>query len=156
MIKKLSGILTIVAGLIGFVAFYFFVRIMMEGDEAIEAMLADETISDNIVSPFISFAKFVLIATTLIAIGFSLINLIKHPDVLKKSLMGIGALAVLLVISYVMASDAAVTDTVGNVLEGGEAGSVSKWVSTGINFSAILGGIGLLFFVVDFGRSLVK
>jgi hypothetical protein len=156
MSKKLSGILTIVTGLIGFVAFYFFIRIMMEGDEAIEAMLADETISDNIVSPFINFAKFIFIATALIAIVFSFINLIKHPDVLKRSLLGVGILAVLLVISYVLASDAAVTDTVGNVLEGGEAGSISKWVSTGINFSAILGGIGLLFFVVDFGRSLVK
>lgn len=156
MNKKLSGILTIVAGLIGFVAFYFFIRIMMEGDEAIEAMLGDETISDNIVSPFINFAKFILIATVLLAVVFSLINLIKNPDVLKRTLLGVGILAILLVISYVLASDAAVTDSVGDVLEGGEAGSISKWVSTGINFSVVLGGIGLLFFVVDFGRSLVK
>jgi len=156
MNNKLSGILTIVAGLIGFIAFYFFIRIMMEGDEAIELMLADETISDSIVSPFISFAKFILISTMLIAVGFSIINLIKHPEVLKRSLLGVGILAVLLIISYVMASDAAVTDIVGNVLKDGEAGSVSKWVSTGINFSIVLGGIGLLFFVVDFGRSLVK
>ena len=57
---------------------------------------------------------------------------------------------------YSFASDAAVTDTVGRVLEDGEAGPVSKWVSTGINFSGILGVIGLAFFLVDFSRSLVK
>ena len=156
MSKKLSGILTIVAGLIGFVAFYFFVRIMMEGDEAIEAMLADETISDNIVSPFISFAKFVLIATTLIAVVFSFINLIKHPDVLKRSLLGVGVMVVILVIAYSFADDGAVTDGVGKILPDGEAGSISKWVSTLINYSFILGGIGLAMVGVDFVKGLVK
>jgi hypothetical protein len=156
MNKNLSKILTLVSGLIGLIAFYFFIRIMMEGDEAIELMLADETISDNIVSPFISFAKFVLIATGLIAVVFSVLNLVKHPQVLKRSLIGLGALAVLLIVAYSFASDGAVTDSVGRILEQGEAGSVSKWVSTGINFSAILGAVGLVFFLFDFTKSLAK
>lgn len=153
MSKKLSGILTIIAGIIGFIAFYFFIRIVMVGDDTLET---DAAAQASIISPFIQFANFVLIATAIIAVVFSIVNLIKHPDVLKRSLLGVGILAVLLVISYSFASDAAVTDSVGKILKDGEAGSISKWVSTGINFSAILGVIGLGFFVVDFGRSLVK
>ncbi len=153
MSKKFSKILTIVAGLIGFIAFYYFIRILMVGDDVLEV---DADAQASIISPFISFAIFVLIATGIIAVVFSLINLVKHPHVLKRSLIGVGALAVLLIIAYLISNDAAVTDSVGRILDGGEAGSVSKWVSTGINFSGILGIIGLSFFVWDFGRSLIK
>ncbi|SDX70944.1 hypothetical protein SAMN05444411_108100 [Lutibacter oricola] len=156
MSKKFSKILTLVAGLIGLIGFYFFIRIMMEGDEAIEAMLADDTIKDSIVSPFITFAKFTLIATALLAVVFSIVNMIKNPQGLKTTLIGVAAFGVILAIAYMTASDAAVLDVSGRVLENGEAGSVSKWVSTGINFSALLGGVGLLFFLIDFGRSFVK
>jgi hypothetical protein len=55
-----------------------------------------------------------------------------------------------------LASGAEVTDVSGKVLEGGEAGPVSKWVSTGIWYSMILGGIGLFFLLIDFVKSLVK
>jgi glucan phosphoethanolaminetransferase (alkaline phosphatase superfamily) len=153
MNQKLSKILTLVAGFIGIVAFYFFVRIVMIGDETIET---DASVQASIVSPFISFAKIVLIATTLIAVVFSILNLVKHPQVLKRTLLGLGILGVFIVISYVMASDAAVTDPFGRILEDGEAGSVSKWVSTGINFSFILGAIGLVFFLFDFVKGLAK
>jgi len=153
MSKNLSKILTLVAGLIGLIAFYFFIRIVMVGDDTLEN---DAAAQASIISPFISFAKFVLISTGLIAVVFSLLNLVKHPQVLKRSLMGVGALLILLFVAYFMASDAEVTDSVGRVLEDGEAGSISKWVSTGINFSAILGVIGLTFFVFDFTKSLAK
>ena len=153
MNKKFSKILTLVAGLIGLIAFYFFIRIVMVGDEIIET---DADVQASIVSPFINFAKFVLIATGVIAVVFSMLNLLKQPQVLKRTLLGIVALAVILVIAYSVSSDAAVLDVSGRVLEDGEAGSISKWVSTGINFSAILGVIGLGFFVVDFVRSLAK
>lgn len=155
MNKKIAKILTLVAGLIGLIGFVFFIRIVAEGDDAIEAMLADGT-TDSFVAPFISFAVIVLIITIVIAVLFSAVNLVKHPQVLKRSLMGIGVLAVFLVIAYSFASDAAVLDVMGNVLEDGEAGSVSKWVSTGINFSVILGTIGFGAFLFDFAKSLVK
>ena len=156
MNKKLSKILTLVAGLIGLIGFVFFARIVAEGDDSIEAMLADETMTDSFVAPFISFAIVVLVITIIIAVLFSVVNLVKHPQVLKRSLMGVGIMVVFLVIAYSLASDAAVLDVMGNVLEDGEAGSVSKWVSTGINFSAILGIIGFGAFFVDFVKSLVK
>ena len=153
MNKKFSKILTLVAGLIGLIAFYFFIRIVMVGDDIIET---DADVQASIVSPFINFAKFVLIATGVIAVVFSILNLVKQPQVLKRTLLGVAALVVILVIAYSVSSDEAVLDVSGRVLEDGEAGSISKWVSTGINFSAILGVIGLGFFVVDFVRSLAK
>ena len=78
MNKKFSKILTLVAGLIGLIAFYFFIRIVMVGDDIIET---DAEVQASIVSPFINFAKFVLIATALIAVVFSIVNLVKHPQV---------------------------------------------------------------------------
>ena len=153
MNEKLSKILTIVVGLIGFIGFYFFMRIVVEGDAAITE---DAGLQNSILSPFITFSIIALVASTVIAVVFSMLNLFKHPDVLKRTLIGVGVLAVLLVLAYSFASGEAVTDQMGKVLEDGEAGSVSKWVSTGINFSAILGVIGLGFFVVDFVRSLAK
>ena len=153
MSKNFSKILTLVAGLIGLIAFYYFIRIVMTGDDTLETDIEAQA---SIISPFISFEKWILILTGLVAVVFSMINLVKHPQVLKRSLIGVAVMAVLLIVAYSTASDAAVTDTVGRILEDGEAGAVSKWVSTGINFSGILGVIGLAFFVVDFSRSLVK
>ena len=125
----------------------------MEGDDSITE---DESLQASIVSPFINFAKFVLIATALISVVFSIVNLVKHPRVLKRSIVGVVVMAVLLLIAYSVSSDAEVTDSVGRVLKDGEAGAISKWVSTGIWFSAILGVVGLGFFMVDFVRGLVK
>jgi hypothetical protein len=81
---------------------------------------------------------------------------LKNPEILKRTLIGVAFLAVLLAIAYSMASDAAVTDSVGNIIKDGEAGAISKWVSTLINFSFYLGIIGLVMFLLDFLKSLVK
>jgi len=152
MNKKLSKILTLAAGLIGLIGFFFFIRIMIEGDEALKI---DADLQNSILSPFISFSIFILVVTTVIAVVFSALNMIKHPQALKRTLMGVGALLILLVVAYSVADDGAVM-SMGKVLKDGEAGSVSKWVSTGINFSAILGVIGFGAFLLDFVKSLVK
>jgi len=153
MNKKLSRILTLITGLIGLIGFFFFVRIVVEGDTNIEN---DASLQNSILSPFITFSIITLVATAGIAVIYSMLNLFKHPDVLKRTLMGVGVLAALLVLAYVFASGDAVTDQMGKILPDGEAGSVSKWVSTLINYSFILGAIGLVFFLVDFVRGLVK
>jgi nucleoside recognition membrane protein YjiH len=153
MNKTLTKILPLVAGLIGFIGFFFFVRILIEGDDAIKT---DVGLQNGILSPFISFSIFLLIAVAILAVVFSMLNLFKHPDVLKRTMLGVGILAVLLVIAYSFASGEAVTDQMGKILEDGEAGSVSKWISTLINYSFILGAIGLVFFLVDFVKGLVK
>lgn len=153
MDEKKSKILTYITGFIGLIGFYFFVRIIMEGDTV---LTEDVDAQNSVLSPFITYSIFLLIATSAIAVVFSLINLTKNPAVLKRTLLGVAAMAILLVIAYVFASDAATTDAMGNVILDGEAGSVSKWVSALINYSFILGAIGLGFFLFDFVKSLVK
>ncbi|UCE93381.1 MAG: hypothetical protein JSV73_11345 [Flavobacteriaceae bacterium] len=153
MNSKISKILSLVSGLIGLIAIYFLVRIIMEGDDAVKESLE---LQNSLVSPFVSFARVILIITAIIAIVFSLWNLVRQPKLLKKTLISLAALAVLLMIAYAMSSDAAVTNVSGNVIKDGEAGPVSKWVSTGIWYSMILGGIGLGFFLWDFVKSLVS
>jgi uncharacterized membrane protein len=153
MSKNLSRILTILIAIVGVVALYFFVRIMMEGEEAIAAS-AD--LQNSIISPFIWFAVLLLIVTAFFAVVGSVGSLLKNPAALKKILISVAAFVVILVISYSMADDGAVYDGVGKMLKGGEAGSTSKLVSAGINFSVALGIIGVVMFAVDFIKSLVS
>jgi len=153
MNSKVSKILSLVSGFIGLVAIYFLTRIIMEGDDAVKESLE---LQNSLVSPFVSFAKIILIITTIVALVFSLWNLIKHPKLLKKTLASVGILAVLLIFAYAISSDAEVTNMSGNVIKDGEAGSTSKWVSTGIWYSMVLGGVGLGFFLWDFVKSLAS
>jgi glucan phosphoethanolaminetransferase (alkaline phosphatase superfamily) len=153
MNSKLSKILTIIAGVIGLIGFYFFIRIVMEGDDVIKT---DVALQNSILSPFINYSVVLLGIVTLISVVFSLINLFKNPEILKRTLIGVAFLAVLLVIAYSVSSDAAVTDAMGKIIKDGEAGSVSKWVGTLIYYSYYLGFIGLAMFLFDFMKSLVK
>jgi len=153
MNSKVSKILSLVSGLIGLIAVYFLVRIIMEGDDAVKESL---DLQNSLVSPFVQFAKIILIITTIVAVVFSLWNLVRQPKLLKKTLVSLAALAVLLLIAYMMSSDEATTNMSGNIIKDGEAGSTSKWVSTGIWYSMILGAIGLGFFAWDFVKSLAS
>ena len=153
MNEKLAKILTYVTGLIGLIGFIFFIRIVMAGDEAITD---DVDLQNSILSPFITFSIIALVASAGIAVIYSLLNLFKDPAVLKRTLLGVAVLAVLFVVSYALASGDAVTDQLGKILEGGEAGSGSKMISALINFSFILGAVGLVFFLYDFVKGLVK
>ena len=152
MNSTVSKILSLVSGLIGLIAIYFLARIIMEGDDSVKESLE---LQNSLVSPFVSFARIILIITAVIAIVFSLWNLVRQPKLLKKSLISLAAMAVLLIIAYGLASDAAVTNAQGMIIKDGEAGQVSKWVSTGIIYSMILGGIGLAFFLWDFVKGLI-
>jgi magnesium-transporting ATPase (P-type) len=143
-----SKILTIIVGVISVIGLFFFIRVIAAGDDS-EAV-------DSAVNIFVYFATYLLIITAIIAVVLSLLNLIKHPQALKKTLMGLAVLGVLLVIAYFMASGDAVTNAAGDVIKHGEAGSVSKWISTLINFTAILGVIGLIAIGQGFVKNLIR
>ena len=153
MNSTFSKILSLVAGLIGVLATNFLTRIIVAGDEAIKTSV---DLQSSVVSPFIGFARIVLIITTVLAVVFSVWNLIKHPKLLKRTLLALAVLGVLLAISYALADDGAVTDMYGKTIKDGEAGSTSKWVSTGIWYTVILMAIGIFGFLFDFAKSLFK
>ncbi|MDG2074307.1 MAG: hypothetical protein P8J28_07010 [Polaribacter sp.] len=87
----------------------------------------------------------------------SALTLIKNPESLKKTALGIVALGVILTLAYFTGDSLPVADPQGKILEGGEAGSsVNQWVSTGIWYSMFLGIIAGAFFVIDLLKGLIK
>ena len=120
----------------------------------VDAVKESVDLQNSLVSPYISFAKIVLYITAILAVGFSILNLIKNPQMLKKSLISLVGLGVLLGIAYGMADDGVTYTAAGMVVKDGEAGAISKWVSTGIWYSVILGAVGLLIIFAGFVKSL--
>lgn len=152
--NKLSKILTIVAVIIALIGAIFYIRVLSTGDDPIKES-AD--LQNSIVSPFVWLTIIVLIATIVAALFSSIITLVKKPEQLKKTFLGIAVLGVVLVISYFLHDASEVLDANGKLLKGGAEGATSNiWSSTGIWFVVILGGVGLALFLVDMVKSLVK
>ena len=80
----------------------------------------------------------------------------KKPEALKKTALGLVFLLVLLGVSYGIAPDNQVTDVTGQVIEGGEAGAPSKWVSTGIYYTLFLGAIAIVAIVIGGVKKVFK
>lgn len=160
--NNLSKILTAVSAVIGAVGVFFLIRIVMIGDEA---FTTDVDVQNSVLEPYISFSLYLLYVSIAVTLFFSVWNLVKHPDQLKKTLISLAVLGVVLVACYAGAPDNVVLDITGQpllkdandqVITGEEAASISKWVSTGINYSMVLGVVGLGFFVWDFIKGLLK
>jgi len=152
MNKNLTNILKGLVGLIAVVAAYFFIQIINTGDDAI----VEGGGSLGIVGPMVSFSIGLFLVVLGLTVLFSIIGLFKKPEALKKTLLGLVILGIFLAISYGLADDAAVTDVTGEVLEGGQAGPESKWVSTGIWYTVLLGTTAILSIVVGGFKSFIK
>ena len=150
MDSKFSKILTIVVAVLAVIGIVLFINVAATGEDDIEALNA-------VVSPLISFSTYLFYASVVVTIVLSILGLIKNPENLKKTLLGLAALAVLLVISYILGDSDAVLDSQGLVLEGGEEGATSnQWVGSLIWYSTILVLIGGIFFVFDLLKGLIK
>lgn len=157
-----SKILTIIAGVISLIGVFFMIRIIMVGDDAIESDVA----SQGIVSGFVYFAVALLIIVTLVTVVLSVANLVKNPDNLKKTLLGLGILVALLLITHFTASDQLATDalgdpvviknTSGDIITGEEAKSITQWVAGLITFTGVLGAAGLIAIGSGIVKNLIK
>jgi hypothetical protein len=144
---KSNKILSIIIAGVALVGAFLFIRIFMEDAEAIETNV---DLQNKVISPIIYYSTFLLIATVVITVVLSLVSLVRNPENLKKTLMGLAVLGVLLIISYGLSDSDAVINAAGGISDGGEAGSsTNKWVGTGIWYSIILGVIASGFFVYD-------
>jgi magnesium-transporting ATPase (P-type) len=151
---KSNKILSIIIAGVALVGAFLFIRIFMEDAEAIET---DVDLQNKVISPIIYYSTFLLIATVVITVVLSLWSIIRNPENLKKTLMGLLALGVLLIISYFLSDSEAVINAAGGISEGGEAGSsINQWVGAGIWYSIILGVIASGFFVYDLVKGLIK
>jgi len=143
-----AKILTIITAVIGVIGAFLFIRVLMAGDDT-EAV-------DSSVNTIVHFSKWLLMITAGITVVLSLINLLKNPKALKKTLIGVVALAILFGISYALASDAAVTNQFGDIVTNGEAGSTSKMISALINFTGILSLVAIATIGFGFVKSFIK
>ena len=151
---KSNKILSIIIAGVALVGAFLFIRIFMEDAEAIETNV---DLQNTVISPIIYYSTFLLIATVVITVVLSLVSLVRNPENLKKTLMGLAVLGVLLIISYGLSDSDAVINAAGGISDGGEAGSsTNKWVGTGIWYSIILGVIASGFFVYDLVKGLIK
>ena len=151
--NNLSKYLNIFIAIIAVVGAVLFIRIFTADADAI---INDPETQDSIISPIISFSTLLLYASIAIAVLVSIWTLVKNPDNLKKTLLGLLVLGVILVVAYFTADSEEVVGAKG-VLLGGEAGSsTNHWVSTGIWYSLFLGAIAGAFFVYDLFKGLIK
>ncbi|MFY0602665.1 MAG: hypothetical protein JXQ93_01865 [Flavobacteriaceae bacterium] len=150
MDNKFSKILTIIIALLSVIGIILFV-VVSSADET------DPKVIDAAVSPLITFSTFLFYAAVAITVVLSIVGMVKNPENLKKTLLGLVVLGVLLVVSYILGDSNAVLDAQNVVIEGGEAGASSnQWVGTLIWYSTILVLIGGVFFIFDLLKGLVK
>jgi len=88
---------------IGLMAFasIFFLLLLFKGDQVI---MSDVGVQNQLVGPFLGVTYVFLVIAVLIALAFALFQIIDKPQDAKASLLGIGAIAVILVVSYFLAS----------------------------------------------------
>ncbi len=152
---KSNKILSILIAVIALIGAFLFIRIFSVDD--VEAFKTDADLQNGIISPIIYFSTFLFYAAVGIAIALSLYSIVRNPENLKKTLLGLAVLGVVLVFAYFLADSNAVLDTQGKVIEGGEEGSsINKWVGTGIWYSIALGLVASFFFVYDLVKGLIK
>ena len=122
-IQKTTTLVSVGLGVIGLI---FLSLIIGKGDDAIEmsAMQGDY----GTVSYIIYLAQFILLITVLITLFFSLKNLAGDKGNLKKSLMFIGAFAVVILVAYLFSSGEETPMQDGKILSAGGA----RMVETGI------------------------
>ena len=130
---QITKILTAIVAVIAIIGFVLFGLVFF----------ADDAGLPSAVGSFVTFSSGLLYVALAITVIFAIANILKNPEDLKKIGINVVALAIIYVIAYVTASDAAVLDVQGQVLEGGEAGATSKLISTIINYSIYLGVIAL-------------
>jgi uncharacterized membrane protein len=109
---------------------------------------------ESTVTLIINYTMLILLLTVAITILFSIINLLKNPAALKKTLISILVFGIIFAVNYMMSGDAAAYNGKHEVML--EAGSTSKLVEAGIKFSMTLGVIAFLLVVFDSVKSLVK
>ena len=154
MKDNLSKILNIFIAIVSAIGAFLFIRIFMEDADLIKT---DPEVQQSVISPIITFSTWLLYIAIGVTVVLSFIGMVKNPENLKKTGLGVLALAVILVLAYFTGDSLEVTDPQGKVLAGGEAGSsINHWVSTGIWYSMFLGLIAGAFFVLDLAKGLIK
>ena len=137
----IQKIVKIVALVLGLIAVFFLVRIMMIGDEAIEADVANQSVLSN----FAMLAYIVLAIATIAAVLFSLINLVSNPVKLKRALLSFGVFAAVLALAFVLASGEARQLSDGSTLSATQSRIVEAGIYAFYILIVVAAGLMLVF-----------
>ena len=130
-LHKVLKYLAIVIGVIGLV---LLARIIIAGDDAIEASADTQA---SVLAPFMFLSYFVIAAVILLVV-ISVVKDLIHGDI-KKTLMSIGAFAVIVLAGYLMASP----DLPPGVDATEVSASGSQWVGAGLIIFYILAAVAI-------------
>ena len=143
-IHKILKYLALVIGVIGLILLG---RIIMAGDDAIEASAAQQS---SLVTPFIWLAYLVMAIIILLVLFFVIKGLFKGN--IKNTLISVGAFVLIVVIAYLVTDGSEIVMKDGDVL----SASGSHWVSAGLVVFYILAAIAVGAMVLSGIRKLVK
>ena len=153
--KNLSKILKIVALVISLIAVYYFYQVSSIKGALDGGTPEEEVALQSAVGGFVTFTKWLLILVGVIIAAFVVLDIVKHPKNIIRTLIGLGIFVVLYFVSTMMAGSEEVMSADYKVLAE-EGSDLSKYVSTGIILSAILGIIAFGGFIFDSLKSLFK
>lgn len=145
---NLHKILKYLAIVIGIVGLILWGRVLMAGDDSIETS-AD--VQASVVTPFLYVAYFVFAVIVLLVLFFVIKGLFSGN--IRNTLIAVGAFALIVVISYLLADGQAVYDRDG-VMAVSESGS--KWVGAGLYTFYILAVIAVGIMLVSGIKKLIK
>ncbi|QSS97778.1 hypothetical protein [Psychroflexus sp. ALD_RP9] len=124
--NKITNIFKIIVGVVGAI---LFLRVFYTGDDVIEA---DASLQDSVLAPLMYVSYIILALGVVFTLLFSIKSLFTGNVV--KTLISLGILVVVLIISYAMANGVETPMRDGEVL----STSGSRWVGTGLNAFYIL------------------
>lgn len=130
-------------------AVVFYVLNLLNSGDAIET---DESVQAVAIDPSMYLAYIALGITAVVAVLFAIYNVVTHPKQAKGVLFGIIGLAVVIGVSYGIASDEPVKIAGGVVVEG----STPKLVGMGLITFYIAAGIAVLAVIASSVSSLIK
>lgn len=143
-IHKILKYFALVIGVIGLILLG---RIIMAGDDAIEASASEQ---QGLITPFIYLAYLVL-AVVLVLVAFYVIKGLFRGNI-KNTLISVGAFVLIIAIAYVLTDGAPVELKDGGTL----SANASHWVSTGLYVFYILAIVAVGAMVLSGVRKLIK
>ena len=140
-------ILKYFALVIGVIGLILLGRIILAGDDAIEASASEQ---QSLVTPFIWLAYLVL-AVVLVLVAFYVIKGLFRGNI-KNTLISVGAFLLIIIIAYVLTDGEAIELKDGGTL----SASASHWVSAGLYVFYILAIVAVGAMVLSGVRKLIK
>lgn len=143
-IHKILKYLALVIGVIGLILLG---RIIMTGDDAIEASAATQA---SVVSPFLWLAYLVMAVILILVIFFVIKGLFRGN--IKNTLISVGVFLLIVVIAYLVSDGTQKTLKDGEIL----SASADHWVGAGLVTFYILAAIAVGAMVISGIRKLIK